>query len=172
MTAKQPFFVSGLPRSRTAWMANWLTTDHSLCLHDEPFRVNKVALSRMTGFSGSEICTQYEEIEKSFPGAPWVIILRKPADAFESFMSASGLDRTAEAVTRYWDARLHLLAQLCRKPNVEAIPFDDLDSEQTARKAWSHLMQGEPFNLERWLLLWKLTVTQNVNKSTKLWLAQ
>jgi len=170
MTAKLPFFVSGLPRSRTAWMANWLTTDHSLCLHDEPFAVNKVALGRMTGFSGSEICTQFDDVEKAFPVSPWVIILRKPADAFESFMLASGLDRTAEAVALWWDARLKLLAQLCRKPNVEAIPFDDLDSEQTARQVWSHLMQGKPFNLERWLLLWKLSVTQHPMKASKVWL--
>ena len=26
--------VIGLPRSRTTWMANWLTTTDTLCLHD------------------------------------------------------------------------------------------------------------------------------------------
>jgi hypothetical protein len=30
------FIVLGLPRSATTWLANWLTTDRSLCLHD-PF---------------------------------------------------------------------------------------------------------------------------------------
>ncbi len=30
------FAVFALPRSGTAWVANWLTTDKSLCLHD-PF---------------------------------------------------------------------------------------------------------------------------------------
>ena len=28
------FMVIGLPRSRTTWMANWLTTTDTLCLHD------------------------------------------------------------------------------------------------------------------------------------------
>ena len=28
------FMVIGLPRSGTTWAANWLTTDHSTCLHD------------------------------------------------------------------------------------------------------------------------------------------
>tara|TARA_R110001606_G_scaffold74779_1_gene173402 strand:- start:3013 stop:3498 length:486 start_codon:yes stop_codon:yes gene_type:complete len=28
------FMVIGLPRSRTTWMANWLTTTSTLCLHD------------------------------------------------------------------------------------------------------------------------------------------
>lgn len=28
------FMVIGLPRSGTAWAANWLTTDTTLCLHD------------------------------------------------------------------------------------------------------------------------------------------
>jgi len=31
------FMVIGLPRSGTAWAANWLTTDTSLCLHDPLF---------------------------------------------------------------------------------------------------------------------------------------
>jgi hypothetical protein len=29
-----PFFITGLPRSRTAWLANFFTTDHSFCYHD------------------------------------------------------------------------------------------------------------------------------------------
>ena len=33
---KIDFVVLGLPRSGTTWLANWLTTDRTLCLHD-PF---------------------------------------------------------------------------------------------------------------------------------------
>jgi hypothetical protein len=32
------FMVLGAPRSGTAWAANWLTTDQSLCIHDPLFR--------------------------------------------------------------------------------------------------------------------------------------
>lgn len=32
------FMVLAAPRSGTAWAANWLTTDHSLCLHDPLWR--------------------------------------------------------------------------------------------------------------------------------------
>ena len=29
-----PFFITGLPRSRTAWLANFFTTQTAFCFHD------------------------------------------------------------------------------------------------------------------------------------------
>jgi len=41
------FMVIGAPRSGTAWAANWLTTDHSLCLHDPLWRMHYEDLDRI-----------------------------------------------------------------------------------------------------------------------------
>ena len=32
------FIVTGLPRSGTTWVANWLTTDTTLCIHDPLYK--------------------------------------------------------------------------------------------------------------------------------------
>jgi hypothetical protein len=32
------FIVTGLPRSGTTWVANWLTTDNTLCIHDPVYK--------------------------------------------------------------------------------------------------------------------------------------
>lgn len=32
------FIVTGLPRSGTTWVANWLTTDNTLCIHDPAYK--------------------------------------------------------------------------------------------------------------------------------------
>jgi hypothetical protein len=32
------FIVTGLPRSGTTWVANWLTTDDTLCIHDPLYK--------------------------------------------------------------------------------------------------------------------------------------
>ena len=43
--------VFALPRSGTAWLANWLTTDRSLCLHD-PSRCRCPSIGIRRGVSG------------------------------------------------------------------------------------------------------------------------
>ena len=50
------FMVIGLPRSRTTWLANWLTTDNTLCLHDSAAKftlneLNNYATQKKLGIS-------------------------------------------------------------------------------------------------------------------------
>lgn len=42
------FMVIGLPRSGTSWAANWLTTDHSICLHDPLALYDRSDLDRLS----------------------------------------------------------------------------------------------------------------------------
>ena len=42
------FMILGLPRSGTTWAANFLTTDHSLCLHDPLFRYSLKQLDELS----------------------------------------------------------------------------------------------------------------------------
>lgn len=41
------FMVIGAPRSGTAWAANWLTTDRTLCLHDPLWRHDLESLDNL-----------------------------------------------------------------------------------------------------------------------------
>lgn len=43
------FMLLGAPRSATAWCANWLTTDRTLCLHDPLIRYTIPELDRRQG---------------------------------------------------------------------------------------------------------------------------
>tara|TARA_R110000868_G_scaffold44815_8_gene149274 strand:+ start:55 stop:561 length:507 start_codon:yes stop_codon:yes gene_type:complete len=41
------FIVTGLPRSGTTWVANWLTTDNTLCIHDPLYKYTLEELDRL-----------------------------------------------------------------------------------------------------------------------------
>lgn len=165
MTAK-PFFVTGLPRSRTAWAAVWLSTDKSQCFHDrsaeEPLPITKP----FWGISGPELVFDYDTLEKAYPDAPWLVIERKPDDAFIAFKKAARhhLPPDGPTLREVWKQRLSAYGTLLNKPHVFAITMDELDQQQMAQAAWKHLLPGLPFDYGRWFLLRTLNIQQKIEQ--------
>lgn len=160
----RPFFISGLPRCRSAWLANLLTTDKTLCHHDRKFEEHLLVSPRRVGFAGPELVMQYDQIHDQFPDAPWVIVLRKVE---ESIASLKALDMT-DAPDESWDLvyreRSDAIAHICTKVFVETVFFDDLHHENIIRLIWAHLLPGIPFDLERWRLLNGFNVQQHIKR--------
>jgi len=78
MNRKTNFFVVGLPRSRTAWMANFLTYDGHYCYHEAINGCNsmdeyKEKLGNFIGDSSTALMVM--DIEKNFPDAKIVKIV-------------------------------------------------------------------------------------------------
>jgi len=85
-----PFFITGLPRSRTAWMAAFLTGGDVLCHHElmkfcptrecfyQAFRHPKVRIGN------SDSGLPLTEFQRVFPDAPTVIIERDIEDVYRS----------------------------------------------------------------------------------------
>lgn len=158
----QPFYVTGLPRSRTSWLANLFTTDQTICYHDKPYSEHLLVNPRRVGFSGPEIVTQFDEINQKWPEAPWLVVFRKLEDSLSAFKVWSGTipGATDEVIDKFFHARADVIAHICTKPNVRAVEFSDLDDETTMRLVWAHLLPGIGFDLERWQLLCNLNVQQ------------
>lgn len=169
MSAPKPFFISGLPRTRTAWLSNLLTTDQTLCFHDTRFFDYLLVNPRRVGFSGPELVTQFDEIAAAFPEAPWVIVLRNKDEALNSFkLWAGDLLPQDDVLEIFWRNRAHAVSGLCKHPNVFTVSYEMMDDEIIAREMWAHLLPGIPFDLERWQLLKKLNVQQD-KRSVKPW---
>ena len=103
------FFVTGLPRSRTAWMANYLTYGDTFCLHDgfcglkNPFdmfgKFNEVALRNNVSEVGNcDPANLYfiDALTKQFPKAKWLILNRDIEECRKSCKEAFGQDRDLE----------------------------------------------------------------------------
>ena len=72
------YFVMGLPRSMTAWMANFLTYDGNYCLHEGMNDCHSLDEYRKKteGLGDSGTGTMFIDIEKEFPNAKVLIIDR------------------------------------------------------------------------------------------------
>jgi hypothetical protein len=91
------FFITGFPRSQTAWLSNLLTWGDSICYHDPvdlvgvdigDFGLNVIKKMRLSagpiGLSDSSTLYVWREFVKAFPDAKWVAIDRHPNSVIES----------------------------------------------------------------------------------------
>lgn len=146
------FIVTGLPRSGTTWLANWLTTGASLCLHD-PFAIGLPDAwpsdERLRGIS----CTfaycvkpwldQYD--------CPIAIIERDPADCDKS-LSRIGLPDT------------HSYQHLLQDAKGRRFAFDNLWTEGGARELWDYLLPAVPFDALRYRVLQDMQIQPHTGK--------
>lgn len=166
MIGSAPFFVTGLPRSRTAWVANWLTTDWSVCYHDVPYSKSRLQYGRFIGFAGPELAAQFEQIRQEHPESPWVIIRRNTGDALAAFLSLVNRDPRAcykvspDQVETWWRDRVKLLDHIEKQPRVMSIAWEKLDVTAEAEALYHWLMPQIAFHSDRYELLRGFNVTQ------------
>lgn len=96
------FFVTGLPRSRTAWIANYLTWGKTFCFHDgfvglaHPLEIRKkfdaIHAKGFETVGNSDPANLYflDTLIKDFPDAYWVLIKRDLKECRESASQAFG----------------------------------------------------------------------------------
>ena len=143
-----PYFIASLPRSRTAWLANFLTYGPSFCFH-EP--MNQVSLAQYpwllgsvgTEFAGSSDSVNtlvMEQLIDMFPDAKIVVIKRDIGRVKESLKNM-GLPFTGTWLEKM-DTALNRVIDVYR-PLV--IPYADFD----AAKIWTYLFPKVPLNGRR-----------------------
>jgi hypothetical protein len=92
------FFITGLPRSRSAWFANLFTWGDSICYHDALYddAVNSLCwsnslrslqsrlLNGTRGHSDASNLLAWEHFRNWFPDAKWVVVERPLEEVLES----------------------------------------------------------------------------------------
>ena len=133
------FIVLGLPRSGTTWLANWLTTHRSLCLHD-PFNRLPEHWERDARRFGVSCTGAY-----LLPG--WMAQQSCPIAVIERDEAAceASLNRRGFSVAG--------LRERLQAVNGRRFAFDDLWNEDKARDLWAFLLPGIPFDALRYRLL-------------------
>lgn len=153
------FIILGLPRSGTTWIANWLTTDKTLCLHD-PFEIGSASTwprdHRLFGIS----CTA----SYLLPG--WlnrhdckVAIIERDPDACHASIQRIGFDKD--------DKRMQTLKRSLDAVEGRRFPFDDIWSESKARELMAYLMPGITFDAIRYNQLKRMQVQPYMPAFTK-----
>lgn len=174
-----PFFIVGLPRSRTAWLANLLTYGPAFCLHDglktcerpEELQQRLAATgAEWPGDADTALPLFFPQIHKLFPQARYVFVERDAAAAeassakfWEGFQTA---EQSAEAFARAQGALAAMRAAL-RNQYTLTVRFEDLDQYHTAASVWEYCVPQVPFNPLRWEMLDEMRVTVIREKLSK-----
>jgi hypothetical protein len=159
---RRRFFVTGLPRSRTAWFANLFSTGDVLCHHDALLECDRVTdlpsiLGRraIVGDSDSGLLLFYSDVAAMYPGAPWVVIRRDPDEAFRSLVEHFGTDVSNGG----WPILTAALQTIpAGNSSILSVSYDELGDVSIIRKIWNHCIPTVPFDAERWVLLRDLKI--------------
>ena len=148
------FMVLSAPRSASTWMANWLTTDRTLCLHDpvleyKPEALDDIPCERALGIA----CTALPLLPHvvNAHGARKLIIHRDLLEVNRSLVSI-GLSPLGWR----WKGALDTLLGM-------HVQYQDLFDPFTAELIWKHLTDL-PFDAERHRLLCDMHVEPQFEK--------
>lgn len=150
----RPYFILGTPRSRTAWLSAFLSTQERPCQH-EPSRFLRdqddlLALLRDpdAAVSDSALTFRWREIRRERPDARIVVVRRPLPDVIES-AAAAGLPSTT-AMLRQMAYQLDLL---CQCVPVLSVPFHRLVDQTTCEMLYEFCV-GDRVPVGHWLR-WK-----------------
>lgn len=179
-----PFFITGLPRSRTSWLANWFTWDRSACLHDglrlcqDPAGLPDLLrrpLCEYSGNSDSALPLHGPEVVKLFPGARWLFVIRpvrEAADSFVDLMRREGyagygwrMNRVeTRELFRLLDHDLKKLILQVPATDRQVVDFEDLNDHDTVCRITRFLTPKVVLSRSRWELLNSLRINPATSK--------
>ncbi len=121
------FFITGLPRSGSAWIANYLSYGNCMCLHDAwkdntPTDLKELFSSLSVYAAGTADPANvmlYDKINKEFPDAKWVVITRPQQEVEEA---CKNLNMPLSDFTKNFQ-------KLSKEKNPLKIPFSKLFDE-------------------------------------------
>lgn len=128
MTKAPPFFVLALPRSRTAWLARYLSAWPTRVAHDltiQAASAGEYVRTLKNGYDGTvetAAMIGWDAIQYHFPGARVAVVLRPVDEVLDSF-ARNGITASKEELT----ARAQMLGQIASIAGVHVTTFAALD---------------------------------------------
>ena len=167
------FFITGLPRSRSAWLANFFTTQGSHCWHDamkdgwtaEYVRSKVEGIGPECQYAGdadSGLLLVAAKLAGMFPQARWLFVKNTPQRAAESYRKWFGRDHPypgvpadtdMDAIMRLAEIRYEAALLAVPAENRMEIPMDDLDDPFIMRAVWEWLVPGLTWDERRYRML-------------------
>jgi len=152
------FIIHSLPRSRTAWMASFLTYGEWKCGHEQAVTmrsfddVKQLLTKEKTGSAETATAQGRMLIKYVNPDIKEVVILRPVDDVIKSLLE---IDLTGVAtydiplLRRTMEYGDRCLRKIALDPSVLVLEFDDLATEAGCKKLWEHCLPYE-FDRDWW----------------------
>lgn len=150
-----PFIIYALPRSRTAWLAAFLTYGEWVCHHEQaiflrhPSDIKERFSRAKTGYAETAAAAGWALIHRACPDVREVVIRRPVEDVIESVMA---VDISGVAV---YDRRrleagmkrgIRSLERISAHPGVLTVNYADLEREDVCAEIFEHCL---PYRFDR-----------------------
>lgn len=168
-----PFLISGLPRSRTAWLSVFFTHYPSFCLHegmgkfkgDFDLMVREMSASpHPVGNSDSSLCLHADKVLAGAKAGQFrlAVIDRPVVEVLPSLTKfyEGKYDATVVLGTAYEGHKAILASE-----HAFIVKFADLDDEEKVAELYEHLIPGQPFPTAWFRQMRLLRVNQILDKA-------
>lgn len=169
------FVVYGLPRSRTAWLSEFLTyKDHS-CLHEAAITLRsleefKEYFSRgNTGVSETGIAQGWWLVNHACPSIKTVVVKRPISEVVSSLMELdlSGIaSYDKDSLTKHIQYGDRMLDKISSRPGVLTVSFSDLKNMSTCKDVFEHCLPYD-FDIKHWSRLKNKNIQINMRDLLK-----
>jgi len=138
------YFITGLPRSRTAWLANFLTYDGSFCFHELCRKTTNVHEMKLllsypkykhVGTSDCALSYYFDKLIEMLDEWKLIVIDRNLDDAINS-LDKIGL-KTKESIEKVLEAH-NRNKYMMKKHEHLLIPFEALNKQIACEKIWEY----------------------------------
>lgn len=173
--SRQHFFITGLPRSRTSWLASLLSMHPGAFCHHDAMRqavdlegykswlvANAPEHARFVGDSDSGLPWAYgKKFERLFPGSRWLFVVRDPMESAESlcrllnqtpYYGTKQYPSLTECIKTVRDGHDKMWAMVdgMESDRYMLIEYPMLDNVQVCQKMFHHLVPGVAFDAAIW----------------------
>jgi len=162
------FIITGLPRSRTAWLSALFCDRDVVCFHE---LINKFASLELmkeyidslhykyVGISDSSIGIRKNFYIDNFKYVPFLIIKRDKDEVVKSFSKVSGLTQKQNAETiNLIESGINEIKQNCDFLEVE---YNDLNNEETLKLIFEYCAPEINFDRNKLSIFQNLSITQH-----------
>lgn len=175
---KPVHFITGLPRSRTLWLAHYLCQQGVSTVH-EPF-AEGMALERLpellermqgthAGASGAELAVLYSQLKTMFPEAKWMVV-RRPLRHVENSFKGLGIPVRRADLLKMQEAVDAVIAAEAGAAFV--VDFSKLSRFDNMARVYPELRDAGEFIKADWqqdVLLTRQAVGSNIQLSGDAW---
>jgi len=165
------FFITGLPRSRTAWLSNFFTYKDSYCFHElinygsNYMELHHVMANRAESYIGTADCGvpfYFDDIVQLSELWRLAIVERDPIDVFNSLTAFFGTLNDEQK--KFFDMSLEKLEILKNRYDPHIIKYEDLDNITEIEHLWYHLIPGLHFDPDRYTMINRMNIQPEKKK--------